>query len=132
MAKAWVWVLVGVFIIAMVWIGDYWYNYYTIGTCRDDHGNAYPCGKSYRYSDNYDYNYLSYSYYDSYGNRVVVNKEHNFDDYYDCYHASIPDSRYGQLLREDYGIRCWGYEVLNDNPITYYSNSEKAPIIYVK
>ena len=60
MAKAWVWVLVGVFaVIALVWISDYWYNYYTTGTCRDDHGNAYPCGKSYRYSDNYDYNFQS-------------------------------------------------------------------------
>lgn len=137
MAKAWVWILVGILaIVGVIWIADYWYNYHTTGVCWDDRGNAYPCGKAYRYSND---NYFTYSYYDNYGNKVVKSysnyDEHNFDDYYDCYHARNLDSRYGEMLREQYGIRCYGYEAVNDNYNTNTNNryvSEKAPIIYVK
>jgi hypothetical protein len=79
---------------------------------------------------------LSYSYYDNYNNRITVDRIHNFDDYYDCYHARTMDSRYGELLRERYGIRCRGYEVVNDNYNTNYNPNryvgEKAPLIYVR
>jgi len=135
MAKTWIFVLVAIFaVVALVWLGDYWYNYYTTGICRDDYGNSYLCEKSYRYSTYSDYNYVTYSY-DNYGNKVVKTYNHDFDDYYDCYHARDITSRYGEILREDYGIRCRGYEVVSDNYQTnYYSSSvssEQPPIIYV-
>lgn len=140
MAKAWLWILVGVVaLISFIWFVDNWYNYHTTGTCWDSRGNPYACGKAYRYSNsdyNYNYNYLSYSYYDNYNNRITVDRIHNFDDYYDCYHARTMDSRYGELLRERYGIRCRGYEVVNDNYNTNYNHNryvgEKAPLIYVR
>ncbi len=137
MAKAWLWVLIGVVVIlGFIWTADYWYNYHTTGTCWDSRGNPYACGKAYRYSDN-NYNYLTYSYYDNYDNRVTVDRSYNFDDYYDCYHARTMDSRYGELLREEYGIRCRGYEAVNDNYNARVNTnnryvSEKAPLIYVR
>lgn len=135
MAKVWLWVVVCVIgLTALIWFGDYWYNYHTTGICRDDRGNSYLCGKAYKYSSDSDYyNTVRYSYYDNYGNRVNVAKNYDYDDFYDCYHARTYDSRYGELLREDYGIRCRGYEVVSDNYNTNKNSySEKAPTIYVR
>ena len=142
MAEAWLWVVIGiVLLMSFIWVADYWYNYHVNGICTDERGNSYACGKAYRYASDYNTNYntISYSYYDNYGNSVSIDRTHNFDDYYDCYHANTPGDRYGKMLREQYGLVCRGYDAVNDNynynNVQYVSNynsySEKAPLIYV-
>lgn len=136
MAKAWVWVLVVVLIIlGVIWVGNYHYSYYDPnGSCRDARGNYYPCEKTYRYSNSDSYDYYRYSYNDNYGNRVVISRQgYDFDNYYDCYHASIADDRYGQYLKENYGLVCNNmYSPLTEqNYISYQNNYERPPTIYV-
>jgi len=141
MAKTWIWVLLGIVVIAgIIWYTNYGYSYG--GLCRDDHGNYYSCQKVnyHDYYDSYDYS-RTYVYYDNYGNRIIKNvySEHNYDDYYDCYHANTHGDRYGNYLKEEYGLSCRGNTPVNDyqnyNSNYYQSNSnyysEKAPIIYI-
>lgn len=133
MAKAWVWVSVGiVFLLVILWAGRYSYTY--AGVCRDDYGRSYACQKT-NYNSDLNENAVRYSYSDPWGNKVTIKRYgHDFDDYYDCYHAKNLNDRYGRYLRENYGLVCRNYEAMNEYNVieTTKEVTNKPPIVYVK